>query len=115
MAGEGTAFGPDLGTVRHWSGQALLAKILNPSRSIADGYELWLVQLRSGGTVAGVIAAETPATVTLRSAGQADVTIPRSDIESITASNLSVMPSGFERQIGEQQLADLIAFLRTRR
>jgi putative heme-binding domain-containing protein len=109
---DGIAFGPDLGTVRHWSSQALLAKILNPSRSIADGYELWLVQRRSGGTVAGVIAAETPTTVTLRNAGQPDVTIPRSDIESISSANVSVMPSGLERQIDEQQMADLIAYIR---
>jgi putative membrane-bound dehydrogenase-like protein len=108
----GIAFGPDMGTVRRWSREALLAKILNPSRSVADGYELRVVQRRSGGTVAGVIAAETSVTVTLRNAGQPDVTIPRSDIESITASNVSVMPSVFERQIDERQMADLIAFLR---
>jgi putative membrane-bound dehydrogenase-like protein len=112
---DGTAFGPDLGTVRRWSSQALLSKILNPGRSIADGYELWLVQRHGGGTVAGVIAAETATTVTLRNAGQPDVTIPRSDIASISASNVSVMPSGFERQIDEQQMADLIAYLRGQR
>jgi putative membrane-bound dehydrogenase-like protein len=112
---DGVAFGPDLATVRHWSPPALVAKILNPSRSIADGYELWLVQRRSGGTAAGVIAAETPTTVTLRNPGQPDVTIPRSDIESITASNVSVMPSGLERQIDHQQMADLIGFLRNER
>jgi putative membrane-bound dehydrogenase-like protein len=112
---DGIDFGPDMATVRHWSSAALLAKILNPNRSIADGYELWLVQRRSGETAAGVIAVETPTTVTLRNAGQQDVTIPRSEIESITASNVSVMPSGFEHQISEQQMADLIAYIQNRR
>jgi putative membrane-bound dehydrogenase-like protein len=111
---DGIDFGPDLGTVRHWSSEALLTKILNPSRSIADGFELWLIERRSGGTVTGVMAAETPTAITLRRVGQDDVTIPRSDIESITAANVSVMPSGLEQQINEQQMADLLTFIRQR-
>jgi len=108
--GEAT-FGPDLATVRHWPRQALLAKILDPNRSVAVGYEFWTVARESGGTAAGVITDETPTSITVRN--QADVqTIPRTDIASITAATTSAMPPGLTAQIDERQMADLLAFLK---
>ncbi len=109
----GTAFGPDIATVRHWSPQALMSKILDPGRSIADGYEMWVVERTTGSSVAGVIVEETSGSVTLRNAGGVETTIPRSEIESISATNVSAMPSGLENEIDEQQMADLIAYIRS--
>ena len=113
MAGElGTAFGPDLSTVRHWSPRALLAKILMPQRTIADGYGLWAVERAGGSTENGLLIAESSASVTLRRQGQPDLTIPRNEVVSIESMNVSAMPAGFEQQISKQEMADLIAFLR---
>ncbi len=111
--GEGVAFGPDTGTFRHWSSRALLTKILDPSRSIADGYEMWLVQRHNRSPVSGVMVSETAGSVTLRDPAGIETTIPRSDIETISASNASAMPEGLEHQIGEQEMADLIAYIRS--
>ena len=111
--GEGVAFGPDLGTVRHWPADALLAKILVPSRSIADGYAFWFVELTDGSTAGGVIAAETAGAITLRSQGGAEQTIPRSAIRSMRAAPTSPMPSGLEHQISVDEMADLLAFLKS--
>ena len=105
------AFGPDLATVQHWPRQALLDKILNPNRSVADGYEFWTVARKSGGGLSGVITDETPTSITLRNQIET-ITIPRTDIETITASTVSAMPTGLEVQIDEQQMTDLLAFLK---
>ncbi len=106
-----TAFGPDLATVQHWPRQAFISKILNPNQSIASGYEFWTIQRKSGGTAAGVITDETPTSITVRNQVE-ETTIPRTDIASITASSASAMPPGLEAQIDEQQMADLLAFLK---
>ena len=108
------AFGPDLATVRHWPKQALLAKILDPNRSIAVGYEFWTVERKSGGAVAGVIADETPTSITVRNQAEAH-TLARTDIASITTSTTSAMPMGLESQIDAQEMADLLAFLKRER
>lgn len=108
----GTAFGPDLATVRHWEPKALMSKILDPNRSVADGYEMTIVELKSGGSAAGVIHSETSTSITLLNAGGAETTISRSDIESISSTNSSAMPSGLEQEISKQDMADLIAFIR---
>jgi putative heme-binding domain-containing protein len=107
----GTAFGPDLGTVRHWSAPTLMTEILDPGRSLADGYELWTITRRDGGQMTGVIAAETQTSVTLREAGGKVTTIARTTIGTMRAANISAMPPGLEQQLSEQDMADLIAFL----
>jgi putative membrane-bound dehydrogenase-like protein len=108
----GTAFGPDLGEVRNRLPGSLLVDILEPNHSIADRYELWEVELTDGSTVAGVIGAETPASVTFRMPGGGQTTVPRARIASMRASDVSAMPEGLEAQIDVQQMADLIAFIR---
>jgi putative heme-binding domain-containing protein len=86
--------------------------ILNPGLSIADGYDIWLLQLTSGETVQGLIETETPTAITLNNYGGQKTTIARHDIQSLKALGMSAMPAGLEKQITPQQMADLLAFIR---
>jgi putative heme-binding domain-containing protein len=73
---------------------------------------MWDVQLTNGESVQGIIASETPAAITLRNNGKLDRTVNRRDIKVLQAMNTSAMPTGFEKTIDQQQMADLLAFLR---
>ncbi|MFM9068378.1 MAG: hypothetical protein ACKOUR_13755, partial [Planctomycetota bacterium] len=42
-----------------------------------------------------------------------EVRVPRTEIEELRPSQVSVMPSGLDQQLTPQELADLIAFLRS--
>jgi putative heme-binding domain-containing protein len=108
----GATYGPDLGEVRNRLPMSLVTDILHPNQSIADGYELWLVQLSAGGSLAGVIGMETPTSMTLRLPGGAETTVARSRIASMRIADVSAMPEGLESQITLQQMADLIAFIK---
>jgi putative heme-binding domain-containing protein len=110
--GAGSTYGPDLGEVRNRLPVSLLTDILHPNQSIADGYELWLVQLTDGGTLGGVVGAETPTSITFRLPGGAETTVARSRIASMRIAEVSAMPEGLEEQITLQQMADLIAFIK---
>lgn len=110
--GSGVAFGPDLGEVRGRLPSALLADILRPNQSIADGYELWVAELNDGTTVTGIIGAETPTSVTFRTAGGGQATVARSRIAAMRIAPMSAMPQGLESQITARQMSDLIAFLK---
>lgn len=110
--GGGVTYGPDLGEVRNRLPLSLLTDILHPNHSIADGYELWMVQLADGTSLGGIIAAETPTSVTFRLPGGTEQTVPRSQIASMQIANVSAMPEGLDAQITLQQMADLIAFLK---
>jgi putative membrane-bound dehydrogenase-like protein len=108
----GAAFGPDLGEVRGRLPFALIVDILNPNHAIADGYELWIVELTDGSTTTGVIGAETPTSITFRRPGGSETTISRAQISAMRIANLSAMPEGLESQIDLQQMADLIAYIK---
>ena len=109
---EGIAYGPDLGTVHNWERKDLLANILDPGLSIAPGYDLWEVQLKDGNQAQGIIMNETSSAVDLvPGPGQARK-INRNEIESIEAmAGITLMP-GFGGTLDEQELADLMVFLK---
>jgi putative heme-binding domain-containing protein len=65
-----------------------------------------------GDTVTGCIVAETAASVTLRRPGQADLTVPRQQIQELKADGTSLMPDGLEAALSAQGMADLLEFLR---
>lgn len=109
---DGVAFGPDLASVRNRTAASLMAEILVPNRSIADGYEFWTIERKGGGKEAGIIAKETPTTLTIRQLGGHETTMLRSDIQSLNVSPNSAMPAGLESQITQQQMADLLAYLK---
>lgn len=108
----GAAFGPDLGMMRNRSRDTILADILNPNRAIADGFDLWMLELVSGETLQGVVSAESPSALTLLHQSGAETTVPRQDLQSLAALGISAMPSGLESSIDPQQMADLIAFIK---
>lgn len=109
---NGIAFGPDLASLQNRSKSALLLDILQPNRSIADGYEFWQLELNSGNNVSGIIISEGPSSLTIKMVGGQEQTIDRNDIKSLHASENSVMPTNLQTQISQQQMADLLAYLK---
>ncbi|CAN5907774.1 c-type cytochrome [soil metagenome] len=111
----GVPFGPDLGTIRNRRPEGIMADILAPNLSIADGHDLWLVELKSGESLQGLISTETPTALTLRLYGGQETTVARQDIQSLKALGMSAMPTGLEKQISQQEMADLLAYLKNGR
>jgi putative membrane-bound dehydrogenase-like protein len=107
----GKTFGPDLGSIRNRDKASIMTDILQPNRSIAVQYDLWMVVLKNGDTRSGIIHAETPTSIQLSPAGAEPQTIPRADIAHMETRNVSAMPEGLEAAISKQQMADLLAFL----
>ena len=109
----GRAFGPDLGTVHGWAPQDIITSILDPNRSISHGYDMWSVTLNNGDAVQGIISTETPTALTITNVDGAVRIIGRQDIQSLKALNMSAMPTGLEEKITQQQMSDLLSFIRS--
>jgi putative heme-binding domain-containing protein len=107
----GMPFGPDLATMKNRRPENILSDILLPNLSIADGYDLWSVEMQNGENLQGLIASETPTAILLRYAGGQERSIARQDIRSLTVMDISAMPSGLEHNIDPQEMADLLAFI----
>ncbi|MBI3415939.1 MAG: VCBS repeat-containing protein [Verrucomicrobia bacterium] len=110
--GEGFEVGPDLGTVADKPLAVLLTAILDPNQAIEARYLSYSASTKNGREVSGIVVAETPGSVTLRSAGGSDETILRNDLKEFSGSGLSLMPEGLENVLKPQDMADLIAYLR---
>jgi putative membrane-bound dehydrogenase-like protein len=110
----GVEVGPDLlSALRNKSPEQLLTDILDPSREVDPRYINYQVTDQAGRSYTGLIAAETASSITLRRAERAEDTILRSNIDTIEATAKSVMPDGLEAQLSKQDLADVIAYLRS--
>lgn len=108
----GVAFGPDLGTIRNRRPESIMGDILDPNLSIADGYDIWIIALKSGDTVQGIISSETPTALTINNYGGQKTVIARKDISTLKTIGMSSMPAGLEKEISQQQMADLLAFIK---
>lgn len=113
---EGVDVGPDLRAVlANKDAEALLIDILDPSREVDPRYLDYVVTLKDGRVVTGMIAAESAASLTLRRAENASETLLRSQIDTIQATSKSLMPEGLEMQLPPQAVYDVIAYLLEKR
>ena len=92
--------------------ERLLANILDPSADIQPGYQGSTCVLSSGEVIAGIVAAETGGSVTMKLADGTTRNIARDEIEELVTSNRSFMPEGVEETVSVDQMRDLLAFLR---
>jgi putative heme-binding domain-containing protein len=108
--------GPDLtaiGKVR--SDRDLLESVIFPSLSLVRSYEPVNVITKDGRSHNGLIISQTGDEVVLATGPNQEVRLARGDIEEQQQSNVSIMPAGLDKQLTEQELADLLAFLKSRR
>jgi putative heme-binding domain-containing protein len=110
-SGRGVDIGPNLETVRGWDREKLLLNILDPNREVAGNYIAYVIDLKDGSSVSGMISEENAASITLKRIGAPEETILRLNIAKITSSAVSLMPDGLESTVPPQDMADLLAYL----
>lgn len=109
--GEGNEVGPNLETVSDKSVQSHLIAILKPNEAVETKYVNYSAVTVGGREISGIIAAETPNSISIRTALGTEETLLRTEIESLTSSGISLMPEGLEDVLQPQGLADVIAYL----
>lgn len=109
----GKAYGPDLGSMRNRTAQAILRDILDPGLSIADGYDFWEIEMLDGSKKRGIIESETPTSVVLHENEEKTTVLSRDQIDGMKSMSISVMPVGLENVITEEEMRDLISFMKS--
>jgi putative heme-binding domain-containing protein len=113
LFGEGQRVGPDLTAADRKNLDVLLPNVIDPSAVIREGYQQYIVTLTDGRVLSGLIAEQSPATVTLVDARNARTVIPRKDIDELTQADTSLMPEGLLDELSDQELRDLFQYLRS--
>jgi putative heme-binding domain-containing protein len=109
---RGERIGPELsGLGGRFARVTIIESILEPSRSVAPGYESITLALADGRVLTGVRAGETDRTLTLADREGRRHEIAKADIEARTRQAQSTMPDGLEKRLTPEEFVDLVAYL----
>ena len=110
--GIGGLSGPNLTTVgSYMTPNSLLESVLNPSTDIKQGYETVLVTKTNGEVISGLLHRKTDTATLIRLSNSEVISIPGEEIETIDVSPVSLMPAGLTRNLSQEELRDLLAYL----
>jgi putative heme-binding domain-containing protein len=110
---DGTDFGPALSEIGDkLSPQAIYRSILYPDQGISFGYEGYSFKLKDGSEAFGMIASETENEVEIKYINNKQI-INKADIVSREQIDNSLMPSNLQAGMTEQDLVDLVEYLKT--
>lgn len=110
----GTSVGPDLDAEFQRAPETIVRDVVFPAEAARPGFETTLVKTRRGESLLGITASDAPSSLTLRLPGGAERTVLKKHATIRTLRNTSLMPSGLSEALTPRQLADIIAFLRSR-
>jgi len=111
LFGEGERIGPPLDAYDRANLKFWLPAIVAPSLEIREGFQSYAIVTDNGQVITGTIAAQNPNTVTIRTADSQTVVVDRENIDTLQAIKMSLMPSDLLKDLDEQQLRDLFAYL----
>ena len=108
-----TLKGPYLGNIAATYGRSALAEaILEPGKSIAQGFATNVFRMRDGREHMGFVVREAAQLVTFRTMSAQEITVNRSEIrEREVREGMSMMPGGLAAALSIEDLAALIAYL----
>lgn len=110
--GTGQKPGPDLFSAGdQFARSDLVTAVLQPSATIAVGYETAVIETKSGEEHTGILKQSTPEWIELAGADAQRLRINRPDIKEQRGSRLSLMPEGLQAGLTTQEFTDLIEYL----
>ncbi|EDY19841.1 heme-binding protein [Chthoniobacter flavus Ellin428] len=111
IRGEGGRIGPDLSNLVQRDYASVLKDVVEPSAAINPDHVAYIATLKNGDAVMGVLQKDDPQEISLGLADGTTRAVRRSDIASLAASPVSLMPPGLLLALTEQQRKDLFTFL----
>lgn len=112
LGGQGEKIGPELtGIGSRFSRIHIIESLLDPSRTIAAGFQSQTVAMNDGRVLSGLKISETADTLVLADNQGKKHSLRKADIEESQAHTQSIMPDGLEKSLSLDEFVDLIAFL----
>lgn len=118
FAGDGGATGPDLTQLAgRFNLKDLSDAILDPSKVVSDQYKATMIVTTGGQTYTGRLLGENGASLSMlidpENASKV-VDIPKANVETQQPSATSLMPKDLLKQLNENEVLDLLAYLLSR-
>ncbi len=113
LHGTGGRIGPDLTAYKRDDVDRMLVNVVNPSAEIREGFETMLAITADGRAVVGFMVEKDNRVAVLRGADGQNVVLAIDDIEELERQPKSIMPENLLKELSEQQVRDLFAYLRS--
>lgn len=108
----GATVGPSMnGVGRKLSRQEILESLIDPSKRIAPGYGIVMVELNNGEAINGVLEKETNSSLLVKMGNQPDTLIQKKDIKT-QKMGASSMPD-MKAMLSRREIRDLVSYLVT--
>jgi len=111
LFGTGGKVGPELTGSNRKDLDYLLQNIVDPNAVIPNDYRGWIVETKDDRIITGVMKEQNDRAVTVATQTET-LTIPRNEIQTLLESQLSMMPEGLLTQLSDQDVRDLLFYLR---
>ncbi len=110
---KGVDYAPNLtGFASRQTAETIIGAIVDPSADIAHGYEGTEIKLKDGTIIDGIIQSNSNPVI-IQSAGGLTQMIPRAKVGTQMPLRRSLMLSGEQLGMGAQEIADVVAYLKT--
>ena len=113
MFDKGGEIGPDLTSYQRNDKAALLMSLVAPGAEIREGYENVIIKTKLGTVHSGFLVQNTAKYVAIRELSGASRMFERKQIKSLASTGVSLMPQGLLNGIGDAELKDFFAYLRS--
>ncbi len=113
LFGEGGTLGPDLTGSDRGNLDYLLQNIIDPSASVAADYRLTIATGKGGRVLSGALLERDRASLTIRTL-IGEERMARSQLANMRTLKTSLMPEGILQSLADNDVLDLIAYLRHR-
>jgi len=111
LFGAGGKVGPDLTGSNRSDLEYILQNMVDPNAVVPNDYLSWDIETKDNRMLTGLITSQTETAVTVATANET-LTLARSEIDTMQQNRLSMMPDGLLLPLSDQEVRDLIIYLR---
>lgn len=109
----GVEVGPVLTEISRKAKASIMAEIMDPNANVDTRYINHIIETKEGGIYSGIIHHETNTQLTLIQIGGEKIIFSKDQIKNLRSTGKSLMMEGLESSLSHQEMADLLAYLRT--
>ena len=109
--GKGGILAPDLTGSNRDNLDYILENVIDPSAMLAANYRMSTIETVDGRILSGIVIDSGGPTVQIRTP-ENEIVLNRADLHRVSKTKLSLMPDGLFDILSDEQVRDLVGFLR---
>jgi putative heme-binding domain-containing protein len=113
VGGQGGQIGPVLNGAAANGLETLLRSVLTPNAAMEAGYRTFHIELKDGDTLEGFLVSQDKDTILLRQPNVEDQRIGKDKVRQAGYTQKSIMPEGLFEGMPEEDVRNLLAYLKT--